>query len=282
LAWRYGKKIGFIGCGKIAQAIANGLTSTGILKGRSIFAYDPIKESSQTFQGLGSILCSNNKQVVESSDIVILSVKPKDVRFVLNEVRSCFNNEKLLVSIAMGINLSVLQSETSSNARIVRVMPNTPILIKKGANAFVRGINATNEDVKLIQTLFQSVGICHEVLEADMDTVTGLSGSGPAYIFVLIEALTDGAVRMGLSRHTAYRLAIQTVIGAGELALHNIGKKNCSHLRDDVTSPDGSTAWGLKCLEKNRFRYAVQEAVEAATLKSRSLSCKDIILSKSN
>lgn len=142
-------------------------------------------------------------------------------------------------------------------SRVIRVMPNTPMLVKKGASVFVRGTNATKDDVSVTRKLLESVGICEEVPESYLDPVTALSGSGPAYVFVAIEALADGGVKMGLPRELAYKLASQTVLGAGELVLQNINVRHPGQLKDDVTSPAGSTAAGLSFLEKNSKNFHI-------------------------
>lgn len=188
--------------------------------------------------------------VVKNSEIIFVSVKPTVVSNVLEEVKP-LSAEKLFISIAMGVTLKQIEQGLSQQARVIRVMPNTPMLVKKGASVFVKGTKVNDSDVKITQSLLKSVGICEEVPESYIDAVTGLSGSGPAYIFVLIEALADGAVKMGLPRELAYKLAAQTVAGAGELVYENINQQHPGQLKDNVTSPAGSTAAGLYFLEKN-------------------------------
>uniref|UniRef100_A0A182PBC3 Pyrroline-5-carboxylate reductase n=1 Tax=Anopheles epiroticus TaxID=199890 RepID=A0A182PBC3_9DIPT len=202
----------------------------------------------EAFKAFGAKTYVENLPVVSGSEIIFISVKPTVVSSVLETVRPA-SAGKLFISIAMGITLRELENSLESKARVIRVMPNTPALVRAGASVYVRGSAATDDDCKVTQALFQAVGTCEEVSEAMMDPITALSGSGPAYVFVMIEALADGAVRMGLPRDLAYRLASQTVLGSGKLV-----RETGSHpgqLKDDVTSPAGSTAAGLSHLEQN-------------------------------
>ncbi|KAH9628249.1 hypothetical protein HF086_006726 [Spodoptera exigua] len=203
---------------------------------------------------LGATAVFENKPVVERSEVVIVSVKPDVVVPVLKEVKDLqASKNKLFISVAMG----VLPTE----ARVIRVMPNTPALVQHGAAALSRGTRATADDAKLTTQLFQAVGTCDEVPEYQMDAVTALSGSGPAYIYMMIESLADGGVRCGLPRDLALRLAAQTTLGAAAMV------KTGTHpavLKDNVTSPAGSTADGTYHLEQNGFRSAVIGAVAAA------------------
>lgn len=228
----------------------------------------------KVFQSFGAEACPDNASIVKQADIIFLSVKPFAMSKVLTEVNPVSSN-KLFISIAMGVTLKQLESLLASDARVIRAMPNTPMLVKKGASVFVRGRNASEKDAAATRTLLGAVGICEEVPESYLDPVTALSGSGPAYIFVLIEALADGGVKAGLPRELAYKLAAQTVIGAGELVFQNINIRHPGQFKDDVTSPAGSTAAGLHFLEKHRFRFAVQGAVEAAYDRCKEISSND-------
>uniref|UniRef100_A0A182N1U1 Pyrroline-5-carboxylate reductase n=1 Tax=Anopheles dirus TaxID=7168 RepID=A0A182N1U1_9DIPT len=266
-------KLGFLGGGKMAQAMANGFISAGLTKGDSMTAsFHPSDHANiEAFKSFGARTYVENLPVVSGSEIVFISVKPTVVSSVLQAVRPA-SAGKLFISIAMGVTLRELENSLESTARVIRVMPNTPALVRAGASVYVRGSAATDDDCKVTQALFQAVGTCEEVPEAMMDPITALSGSGPAYVFVMIEALADGAVRMGLPRDLAYRLASQTVLGSGKLVRET--GRHPGQLKDDVTSPAGSTAAGLSHLEQNAFRHAVSGAVESATVRCRQISSK--------
>ncbi|XP_058827818.1 pyrroline-5-carboxylate reductase 2-like isoform X1 [Topomyia yanbarensis] len=264
-------RIGFLGGGKMAQAMANGFISAGLTKGQNMTAsFHPSDEPNiKAFKSFGAETFVENLPVVKNSEVIFVSVKPSVVSTVLENVRP--NSEgKLFISIAMGVTIAELEKSLSPKARVIRVMPNTPALVRSGASVYVRGKTATVDDCALTQSLFEAIGTCEEVTEYLMDPITALSGSGPAYIFVLIEALADGGVRMGLPRDLAYRLASQTVLGSGKLVRES--GRHPGQLKDDVTSPAGSTAAGLAFLEQNAFRHAVAGAVEAATLRCRQVS----------
>ncbi|XP_053664709.1 uncharacterized protein LOC128713863 [Anopheles marshallii] len=266
-------KLGFLGGGKMAQAMANGFISAGLTRGDSMTAsFHPSDHANiDAFKAFGAKTYVENLPVVSGAEIIFISVKPTVVSSVLEAVRPA-SAGKLFISIAMGVTLRDLENSLESTARVIRVMPNTPALVRAGASVYVRGSAATDDDCKVTQALFQAVGTCEEVPEAMMDPITALSGSGPAYVFVMIEALADGAVRMGLPRDLAYRLASQTVLGSGKLVRET--GRHPGQLKDDVTSPAGSTAAGLSHLEQSAFRHAVSGAVESATVRCREISSK--------
>lgn len=244
-------KIGFIGGGKLAFALANGFISAGLAKADEITAScHPLDAASaEAFKGLGATALFENKPVVERSEVVIVSVKPDIVGPALSEIKSlpaCKN--KLFISVAMGVTTATIEKNLPSEARVIRVMPNTPALVQQGAAALSRGSKATADDAKITAKLFQAVGTCEEVAEYQMDAVTALSGSGPAYVYMMIESLADGGVRCGLPRDLALRLASQTVLGSAAMVK---GGGHPAVLRDNVTSPAGSTAEGTYHLEQN-------------------------------
>ncbi|XP_059058212.1 uncharacterized protein LOC131851701 [Achroia grisella] len=257
-------KIGFIGGGKLAFALAKGFISAGLAKPDEITAscHPADVASAEAFKGLGATALFENKTVVERSEVVIVSVKPDIVGPALQEVKDLTaSKNKLFISVAMGVSTATIEKALPTEARVIRVMPNTPALVKEGAAALSRGSRATADDAKLAAELFRAVGTCDEVPEYQMDAVTALSGSGPAYIYMLIESLADGGVRCGLPRDLALRLAAQTTLGAASML------KTGAHpavLKDNVTSPAGSTAEGTYHLEQNGFRSAVIGAVKAA------------------
>ncbi|CAH0764813.1 unnamed protein product [Diatraea saccharalis] len=257
-------KIGFIGGGRLAFALANGFTSAGLAKPDEITAscHPADVLSADAFKTLGATALFENKSVVERSEVIIVSVKPDVVGKALREVKDLqASGNKLFISVAMGVSTASIEKMLPSTARVIRVMPNTPALVKEGAAALCRGKLTTDEDVKLATQLFRAVGTCDEVPEYQMDAVTALSGSGPAYIYMMIESLADGGVRCGLPRDLALRLATQTTLGTAAML------KNGGHpaaMKDNVTSPAGSTAEGTYHLEKNGLRAAVIGAVKAA------------------
>ncbi|XP_039970810.1 pyrroline-5-carboxylate reductase 1, mitochondrial [Bactrocera neohumeralis] len=264
-------RIGVLGGGKMALAMVKGFLSAGLTKPERIIAsvHPDDKQSFMQFEQIGIETVVKNEPVVEKSDIVLISVKPQVVPVILPEIRPLSNN-KLFISIAMGITLQMLEEQLSSSARIIRAMPNTPALVKAGCSVYARGAKASQKDGELTVSLLEAIGTCEEVPEIWFDPITALSGSGPAYVFVMIEALADGGVRMGLPRDLAYRLAAQTVLGSGKLVLDT--KEHPGVLKDNVTSPAGSTAAALKILETKGFRGTVANAVEAATLRCREIS----------
>lgn len=264
-------KMGFLGGGKTAQAMAQGFISAGLVDGKNLRAsFSPQDEANLVvFRGLGAETYTENLPVVQDSQVVFITVKPWIVPMVLDSVKS-ISEGKLFISVAMGLKLEDLERSLLPEARVIRVMPNIPTLVRAGAAVFVRGKKATDQDCTLTQTLFESVGTCDEVTEALIDPITALSGSGPGYVFAMIEAMADGAVKMGLSRDLAYKLAAQTVMGAGKMVRET--GTHPGQLKDDVASPGGSTIHGLSFLEKNAFRYIVAGAIEAATNRCREFS----------
>lgn len=256
----------------MAQAMAKGFISAGLAKGETIISscHPTDLVSLQAFKDLGAESITENLPVVQKSEVVIVAVKPYIVPIALADVKkSGVDADKLFLSVAMGVTTKQLEQLLPKQARVIRVMPNTPALVQSGASVFVKGAAATDRDVNITKKLLQSIGICEEVSEAWMDAVTALSGSGPAYVYIFIEALADGGVKMGLPRDLAYRLASQTVLGAGKMVRDT--RQHPGVLKDDVTSPGGSTATGLHFLEQSSFRSAVIGAVEAAAKR-----CKEV------
>jgi pyrroline-5-carboxylate reductase len=235
-----------------------------------IIASDPVKGAAETFaKEVGAKTTDLNPDVADAAEVLILAVKPDQVGGVLEEISDKFTKNHLLISIAAGVPLAKLEQGLGSGARLVRVMPNTPALIGQSASAFAVNKAATTEDAAMAQKLFSSVGLAFQVKEHLLDAVTGLSGSGPAYVYCFIEALSDGGVAAGLPREVATRLAAQTVLGSAKMVLetgHHPGA-----LKDMVTSPGGTTIEGLHELEKGKFRGTVISAVRAAAEKSRKL-----------
>ncbi|XP_029662163.1 pyrroline-5-carboxylate reductase isoform X2 [Formica exsecta] len=264
-------KIGFLGGGKMAQALARGFIRAGLSKGEMMLASCLPNDigSIETFKEMGSNTVFANAPVIDYGDVLILSVKPQIVPKILPALKM-HDNKKLLISIAMGISLTSLEKALPKDTPVIRVMPNTPALVGCGATVFARGKHASDKDAEVTEKLFSAVGICEEVPENFIDPVTALAGSGPAYVYMIIEAMADGGVKMGLTRSIAYKLAAQTVLGAGTMVREtNI---HPGQLKDDVTSPAGSTITGIHHLEKHGLRSALIDAIEAATLRCREVS----------
>ncbi|TQE06001.1 hypothetical protein C1H46_008425 [Malus baccata] len=262
-------KLGFIGAGKMAESIARGIVRSGVLPPNRISTFHPDPSRRQAFESFGVHLLSENDDVVKESDVVIFSVKPQVVKDVVSQLRPLLSRKKLLVSIAAGVKLKDLQ-EWAGHNRFIRVMPNTPSAVGAAASVLSLGGGATEQDGDLIAKVFGSIGKTWKADEKYFDAVTGLSGSGPAYIYLAIEALADGGVAAGLPRELALGLASQTVLGAASMACHT--GKHPGQLKDDVASPGGTTIAGVHELEKGGFRGILMNAVLAAAKRSREFS----------
>lgn len=264
------QRIGLIGAGQMATALAQGLVRSGLVPAERIMASDPAEEARQRFiQATAARATNDNRAVLAESDVLVLAVKPQQLAQVFADLSGGIPKEKLLVSIVAGARLARLAERLGPEIRLVRVMPNTPCLVGYGASAYCLGSRATADDGRLVQQMLAAVGTAYEVEEKLMDAVTGLSGSGPAFVCVMIEALSDGGVRMGLPRQIASALAVQTVRGAAELVLQS--GEHPAVLKDRVASPGGTTIAGLQALEAGSLRAALMAAVEAATRRSAEL-----------
>lgn len=262
--------VGFLGAGKMATALAKGFVQAKIVSAKEIVASDPIKSSREAFaKEVGAKVSESNLDVVKSASVLVLAVKPDQVTAVLAEIQSAFTKEHLLVSIAAGIPIAKLEAGLGANARVIRVMPNTPALVGASASAFATGKSCGTTEGELAQKLLSAVGVAYPVKENLLDAVTGLSGSGPAYVYQFIEALSDGGVAAGLPREVATKLAAQTVLGAAKMVLET--GQHPGALKDQVTSPGGTTIEGVHELEKGKLRATVMNAVRTATEKSKKL-----------
>jgi pyrroline-5-carboxylate reductase len=265
------ERVGFVGAGQMATALGLGLVKAGLTAAESLVASDPAAEARDRFaRATGGKTTADNLDVVAAADVLFLAVKPQQMGKVLAQLRGKVGAEKLIVSIAAGVRLAVMTEGLGPEARLVRVMPNTPCLVGKGASAFCLGDRATARDGELVRQMLGAVGIAYPVEEKLMDAVTGLSGSGPAFAYVMIEALADGGVRVGLPRQVALALAAQTLLGAAEMVLTTGDHPGV--LKDRVASPAGTTIAGLQALEAGGLRAALIAAVEAATRRSIELS----------
>ncbi len=262
--------VGFIGSGRMATALALGLIKAEFTSADRIIASDVVPVALDRFGvETGARTTHSNQAVVEASEIIFLSVKPHQMASVLSEISPFVSERQLVVSIAAGIKLELIASKLGLDRRLVRVMPNTPCLVGASASAFSLGGHATTDDGKLVESLLSTVGIAFRVEEKLLDAVTGLSGSGPAYAYAIIEALSDGGVRVGLPREIATKLAAQTLLGAAKMVLET--GEHPGSLKDAVTSPGGTTIAGLHALEQGGLRGVLMNAVVAATQRAAEL-----------
>jgi len=254
----------------MATALARGFIQAKRVAARQVVGSDPDPVARARFgKETGARTVSRNAEVLDQANVLLLAVKPAQVDEVLAELRPAFTSAHLLVSIAAGVPLSRLESALPPGARVVRVMPNTAALVGASATAFAPGQHATRADTALVQRLFSAVGLALPIQEALLDAVTGLSGSGPAYVCAFLEALVDGGVAGGLPRSTAHQLALQTLLGTAKLL-----KERDLHpamLREMVTSPGGTTIEGLHALADGAFHGVVMNAVRRATEKAARL-----------
>ena len=264
-------KLGIIGLGQMGLALVRGIIDGGVFVPREIIASDLVlakKENrlvGKVPEGITTVFA--NRETVKKAETILLAVKPQVLDSVLAEIADSVGN-KLVISIAAGVTIGHLQQKLPE-ARIARVMPNTPALIKEGIAAVTMSEKTTTRDKKLVTDIFQGVGRVIMVKEDLMDAVTGISGSGPAYVYLILEALADGGVLKGLARDDALELAAQTVVGAARMVLET--KKHPAQLKDMVTSPGGTTIAGLEVLEKRGLRGILMEAVSKAGERSRQL-----------
>ena len=265
------QRIGFIGAGQMARALASGFVRKDLVRPDQLIASDAQPQAAEEFGRAvpGARLTSDNAHVLAESDIVFFSVKPQQMPQVLSELKGRVTADHLLVSIAAGIRLRTIAEGLGRGGRLVRVMPNTPCLVGESASGYCLGPGATAADGELVNQLLSSVGRALAVEEKLLDAVTGLSGSGPAFVYLMIEALSDGGVRMGLPRDIAMLLAAQTVKGAAEMVLAT--GDHPAVLKDRVASPGGTTIAGLQALEAGGVRAALIAAVEAACRRSAEL-----------
>jgi pyrroline-5-carboxylate reductase len=262
---------GFIGSGKMATALIRGMLRAGVAGTTTIAASDPLESARAGLAAdTGIRVFEANIQVVERSDVLVLAVKPQTMPQVLAQLRPLVGPRHLVVSIAAGVSIASLLEGLGPERRIVRVMPNTPALVGEGASAYALGPGVPAADEAVVKAFLSSVGRAVRVPETLLDAVTGLSGSGPAFVYLMIEALSDGGVRVGLPRDIATMLAAQTVLGSARMVLET--GLHPGLLKDQVASPGGTTIAGLHALERGGVRGALIDAVEAATRRSAELA----------
>ncbi|MCL2143522.1 MAG: pyrroline-5-carboxylate reductase [Methanomassiliicoccaceae archaeon] len=263
------KKIGFIGAGNMAEALMKGIISTGLYAAGDITASE-IYEKRRKYiaDTLGIDVHENNIKVAEDTKFIVLAVKPQQVKEVLTQMKGSLTKDHLIMSIAAGVTTATLESNVPA-CRFVRVMPNQPCMVLASASAFSRGSKATDDDCAAVDRVLKAVGISYEVKEELLDAVTGLSGSGPAYAYMIIEALADGGVLMGLPRDVSTRLAAQTLLGAAKTILET--GEQPGKMKDIICSPGGTTIEAVKILEDCGLRSSLINAVEAAATRSKEL-----------
>jgi pyrroline-5-carboxylate reductase len=266
------KKIGFIGAGNMAGALMRGLLRAGQYKPEHVWASDPVDVQVRRLKRLHRIeVTRDNRALVRGSQTIILAVKPQNMAAVLDEIRAEATPRKLFVSIAAGFPLRRLEAGLGGQARVVRVMPNTPALVGRGVSVAVAGSKATPQDLRYTLKIFKAVGEAVSITGEDLlDAVTALSGSGPAFVYLFAECLIEGGVRGGLPQNLAAQLAHATLGGAA--AMLSESGLSTRELRDMVVSPGGTTQAGLSALDTHHFREAVIAAVEAATRRARELA----------
>jgi pyrroline-5-carboxylate reductase len=266
------KPIGFIGAGNMAEAIISGLIKKALIKPQGIEVFDIKQERMDHLKSAFGIECAASiLELVRSQDTLILAIKPDQISTLLQGIKGSLAG-KLIISIAAGVTLKSMLDVLGPQAKIVRVMPNTPALVLQGATVLAASSSCTEQDKEIAKEIFFAVGICLEMDEKFINAVTALSGSGPAFCFLFLEAMCDGAVKAGLPRDVALQLAAATMKGAGAMVLE-LGK-HPGQLKDMVTSPSGTTIEGISVLESKGFRSAVIEAITAAYKRAEAMSGK--------
>jgi pyrroline-5-carboxylate reductase len=268
-----GKTLAFLGAGNMAEALIKGLLRAEVASPQEILCTDRRKERGDELTSrYGVRFTTSNATAAKEAGIIVLSVKPQVMNHLLEEIAPALDATKLVISIAAGVPIEAMERKVGHGVRIVRTMPNTPALVGAGATALSAGSHATEDDLTQAKSLFDAIGRSVVVDEILLDAVTGLSGSGPAYVFLVIEALSDAGVKVGLPRYTAQELAAQTVLGSAKLLIET--GEHPGRLKDQVTSPGGTAIAGLHTLEAGGLRTTLMNAVEAATERSKELGKK--------
>ncbi|MFX1337096.1 MAG: pyrroline-5-carboxylate reductase [Promethearchaeota archaeon] len=264
-------ELGIIGTGTMGSALLRTIIKNNVMDKDKIIVYD--KDNSITEKILKDLqvkIAQNNSHLAQTSNYILLAVKPQVVNIVLEEIGPHITTEQTIVSIAAGVAIKHIEKYINNDVGIIRIMTNTPLMVGAGASAITHNKKINESSIDFIKKIFNSGGLVVELDEEHLDSVTGLSGSGPAYFFVIIEALADGGVKMGLSRKVAIELAAQTALGAAKLVLET--GKHPGELKDMVCSPGGTTITALHELERAKLRATLMRAVEVATEKSRALN----------
>ncbi len=262
---------GFIGAGKMATALIQGMLRAGTAAPEHISASDPVAAARGTLASESAVsVFDTNEEVVRRSNVLVLAVKPQSMSSVLDEIRESVTQDHLVISIAAGVSLASMAVGLGVERRLARVMPNTPALVGEGASGYCLGPKALPTDEAIVRACMSSVGRAYAVPESLIDAVTALSGSGPAFVYLMIEALSDGGVRVGLPRDVATALAAQTLLGSARMVLET--GLHTGTLKDQVTSPGGTTIAGVHALERGGLRAALIDAVEAAHRRATELA----------
>jgi pyrroline-5-carboxylate reductase len=263
------KKLGFIGAGNMGEALVKGLIASKAAKPSQVLVSARRPERVQELERIYGVRGASNAEVARESDVLVLAVKPQILDQVLRDIAPEVPRDRLVISVAAGVPIAAIERRLQPPLRIVRAMPNTPATVGAGATAIALGEHATEADLATAKTIFDSVGLTVVLDEYQLDAVTGLSGSGPAYIFLIIEALADAGVKVGLARRSAMQLAAQTVLGSAKLLIES--GQHPGLLKDGVTSPGGTAIAGLHTLEAGGLRNVLMNAVEVATQRSKEL-----------
>ena len=266
--------LGFIGCGAMGTAIISGIASNKTVSPETIWVYDLEKERIEYLKREFSVKeASDYADICQNSNYIFLAVKPADLHSLLNEIKSYLNSGHLLISVIAGKTTGFIESALEGQAKVIRLMPNTPCLIGEGVVAISPGSKATAEQLQQVESLVSTLGITIQTEEKKLDAITAVSGSGPGYAYLFMEAMVDGGVNAGLDRNTAEKLVAQTFLGAARMA-QSTGK-SFGELKNSVTSPGGTTIAAIKHMEKNSLRGIAMDAVEIAALKAKKLSQED-------
>lgn len=264
------KKVGFIGCGNMGEAFLKGIINSQMVDAQEIYIYDKAK-SEEIKEKYETNICGSEVEIVETCDIIFLAVKPHLYFDVIDEIKDAVNSTKVIVSMAPGIMMeTILDNIDNANSKIVRTMPNLPLMVQEGCIAYAFNENIEDEEERYFKKLFEKIGVAVEIKEELFDAVVGASGSSPAFMFMFIEGIADGVVYEGLSREDAYKLIGQTMIGCGKMFLDS--HKHPGELKDSVCSPAGTTIAGVKTLEEDGFRGTVLRAVIESIEKSKEMT----------
>ncbi|XP_064410586.1 pyrroline-5-carboxylate reductase 3 [Latimeria chalumnae] len=265
-------KVGFIGAGKMAHGIAQGILQSGKVQPTNIIVSAPSSNNLGKFKACGIETTNSNLTVVEKCQVLFLATKPHLLPGVLEQISCAVADSHLVISVAAGVTLQTLQELLPPDTAVLRTMPNLPCVVQEGAMVFSRGEHAGDHDAAVLKSLMSACGLCEEVPESYIDVHTGLSGSGVAYVYMFAEALSEGAVKMGMPVSLASKIAAQTLLGAAKMILET--GDHPAKLKSDVCTPGGTTMYGLHELEKGNLRATVMNAVEAATSRARELGKK--------
>lgn len=266
------KKIGFIGCGNMGEAILAGALKANAIKAEDIYVSTADSKALERIQQTyGVHICTNNTEVYQQSDYIIFAIKPNIFELVMQRLKPFYDKQKVIVSIAAGITFEKLAFYFGqSDIKAIRVMPNTPALVNEGASAICYNAFIDETEVGVIKAMFEAIGLVEEIDEANMDAVVATSGSSPAYVFMLLDAMIQEGVRLGLAEDVAKKLAAQSVLGAAKMVLTS--DKSPDELKTNVCSPNGTTLEAVSVLERERFQSIVAKAMDACAAKSKKMS----------